>query len=60
VAIPYTACLLACRHLFAGQPGMVLLTGLASGGGVLIVLYWCFVLPPAVRAKVRRRLRSPS
>lgn len=56
INIPYALCLVASREVFAGQPGMALLTGLASGGSVLAILYWLYVLPASLRARVQRKV----
>lgn len=54
--IPYSLCLLAARQAFPDQPGLALLVGTASGGAVLIVLYWFYVLPANVRLGIRSRM----
>lgn len=50
-AVPFTACLLVARHFF-DKDAHRLLAGMISGGLVLGVLYWIYVVPSSIRERV--------
>ena len=53
VCLPLLFCLLISRWYFSGQPALALIVGCASGGMVLLPLYWRFALPESLKEKVR-------
>ena len=55
-AVPFALAMLAGRYLVTYGPVASLLAALACGGAVVTPLYWRFVLPATVKAKLRRRL----
>ena len=58
-AVPFTACLVTARLLFADRPLTAMAAGILSGAGIIAPLSWFFVLPKSARAKaeeIARRL----
>jgi len=57
LATPFTICLLIIRVLFSQKPIVVILLGLASGGIVIGITYWKWVIPAPERIKIKKFLR---
>jgi len=53
-SIPFALCLVISRLVYSDQPATALLSGISSGGMVIGVVYWRWVLPESVRDKVIR------
>jgi O-antigen/teichoic acid export membrane protein len=53
LAIPLIICLLAIRALFSQKPVTAILLGLASGGIVIGITYWKWVVPAPERIKIK-------
>ena len=53
-SIPFALCLVISRLVYSDQPATALLSGIFSGGTVIGVVYWRWVLPESVRDKVIR------
>jgi O-antigen/teichoic acid export membrane protein len=51
-AVPFCLCLGAARIALPGKPFAGLALGLATGGAVLIPLYWRYALPAPLKAKL--------
>jgi O-antigen/teichoic acid export membrane protein len=51
-AVPFAACLVAARMIWPDSPVLALGAGLATGGVVLVPLYWKYALPPSLREKL--------
>ncbi len=56
--IPFAVCLLSARYLFAERDGPQLALGLTSGGLVLAIVYWRWVLPLTVKRRITDAPRS--
>lgn len=54
--VPYGVGLLLVRYFFADEPVTAVLLGAAVGGSVLGVIYWTWVLPESVKARITGRL----
>lgn len=52
--LPFAVCLVALRLLLPPVLGVVL--GVVVGGGVLGLVYWCWVLPAGLKSWVERRV----
>lgn len=52
----FAACLIVARWTLADYPLAALGAGLLGGGGVLVWLYWLYVLPASLKAQLRSRL----
>ncbi|MBL7145000.1 MAG: oligosaccharide flippase family protein [Phycisphaerae bacterium] len=50
--LPFAICLVVARLVFKAEPLMGLLWGGAIGGAVLAVLYWRYVLPDRIKARI--------
>lgn len=55
---PFGACLVGARLMFPAKPLVSLVSGAATGGAILSVLYWRYVLPDKLRAKIAAPLRA--
>lgn len=55
-ALPFAVCLLAARFLFPHKPGYALASGLGVGGLLTAGIYWKWVLPQRLRAKLESKL----
>ncbi|MBN2560128.1 MAG: oligosaccharide flippase family protein [Phycisphaerae bacterium] len=51
-ALPFSACLLLARALFADRPSVGLACGLATGGLILLLAYWKYALPARARSGI--------
>jgi O-antigen/teichoic acid export membrane protein len=54
--LPFAACLVAGRILFANQPLLAIAAGPALGSPLLALVYYRQVLPPSLKAKIAARL----
>jgi len=54
---PFAACLLVARLVFPGEPLLGLVWGGLAGSAVLAALYWRYVLPKGMCAKIRGAVR---
>jgi CBS-domain-containing membrane protein len=52
--LPFALCLATLRLLLPPTLGIAL--GVVLGGGVLGIVYWCWVLPVGVKSWVERRV----
>jgi len=54
--LPFAGCLLTARLVFVEQPLAALAVGSVVGGAVLGLTYWLWVIPSAIREKIRQRI----
>lgn len=53
--LPLAGLLTACQIVLAGKPKTALAWGLALGGAITAVVYWRWVLPSSIKAKLRQK-----
>jgi O-antigen/teichoic acid export membrane protein len=56
--LPFAACLVTARIIFANRPFLGLGAGTMAGGVVLAVVYWRHVLPQSVRGRILHTIHS--
>ena len=56
--LPFAGCLFVTRLIFLGQPVVTLLVGGVIGGAALGFSYWRWVLPSAIRKKMRQQMAA--
>jgi O-antigen/teichoic acid export membrane protein len=58
--VPFAACLLAGRVLFADRPTIAFLSGAILGAVLLAPIYWRYVIPPSLKRTLLKRLKCNS
>jgi ABC-type phosphate transport system permease subunit len=54
MALPFALCLIAARMIFRNDSNLALLAGAISGGVVLGLLYWRYVIPERIKNQAFR------